>query len=192
MTKCNFFKYGASGTIEKLDALCLLPINILNEKIYIFFWFWLLFLAIISATHLICRILQFLIPSLRKRYGVFHISTGGLSMMSKWEVPGSLPCMEASQAQSWRRCRKPPSFSRHQITEICHWGFLVASFGKTIDSPQCIMHLLMAFLLKVGGKSGIPFNFLLFYSCPETKIVLFVNFLTNICHTVNCQQIFRS
>ena len=75
MTKCNFFKYGASGTIEKLDALCLLPINILNEKIYIFFWFWLLYLAIISAFHLISRILQYLIPNLRKRYKVFHIST---------------------------------------------------------------------------------------------------------------------
>ena len=95
MTKCNFFKYGASGTIEKLDALCLLPINILNEKIYIFFWFWLLFLAIISAFQLICRILQFLIPSLRKRYGVFHIST--VRAVNDVKVGNS---------------RKPQSFSR--------------------------------------------------------------------------------
>ena len=106
MTKCNFFKYGASGTIEKLDALCLLPINILNEKIYIFFWFWLLFLAIISASHLICQILQFLIPSLRKRY----IST--VRTVNDVKVGNSrmLPWPEAFLVQSCGRCRKPKIF----------------------------------------------------------------------------------
>ena len=35
MTKCNFHKYGGSGTIEVIDALCVLSMNIINEKIYI-------------------------------------------------------------------------------------------------------------------------------------------------------------
>ena len=39
MTKCTFHKFGASGNIESHDALCILPINIFNEKIYIFLWF---------------------------------------------------------------------------------------------------------------------------------------------------------
>ena len=38
VTKCTFFKYGPSGTVEKKDGLCVLPLNIINEKIYIFIW----------------------------------------------------------------------------------------------------------------------------------------------------------
>ena len=30
---------------QKHDALCMLPINVVNEKIYVFLWFWLLLLA---------------------------------------------------------------------------------------------------------------------------------------------------
>lgn len=48
MTKCLFRKYGPSGGIQTHDALCVLALNNLNEKIYIFVWFWLLFLAVIS------------------------------------------------------------------------------------------------------------------------------------------------
>ncbi len=33
VTKCSFQKFGASGTIERLDGLCVLPINIINEKV---------------------------------------------------------------------------------------------------------------------------------------------------------------
>ena len=44
VTKCLFHKFGGGGTIERHDALCLLPHNILNEKIFIFQWFaiWIL------------------------------------------------------------------------------------------------------------------------------------------------------
>ncbi len=49
MTKCTFHKFGATGEVEKLDALCILPLNIVNEKIYIFIWFWFLILGALSA-----------------------------------------------------------------------------------------------------------------------------------------------
>ena len=51
VTKCTFHKYGASGTVQTIDGLCILPLNIINEKIYVFIWFWFIFLAIISAIH---------------------------------------------------------------------------------------------------------------------------------------------
>ena len=49
MTKCTFHKFGTSGEVEKHDALCILPLNIVNEKIYIFLWFWLLLLGGLST-----------------------------------------------------------------------------------------------------------------------------------------------
>ena len=48
MTKCTFHKFGSSGNIESHDALCILPINIVNEKIYVFLWFW--YMALIAWT----------------------------------------------------------------------------------------------------------------------------------------------
>lgn len=44
VTKCTFHKFGPSGTIQTHDSLCVLPLNIINEKTYIFIWFWYLML----------------------------------------------------------------------------------------------------------------------------------------------------
>ena len=60
VTKCTFHKYGPSGTVEKRDGLCVLPLNIINEKIFIFLWFWLIFLAAVTGLYLIFRIWTFL------------------------------------------------------------------------------------------------------------------------------------
>ena len=35
VTKCTFHKYGPSGTVERIDGLCVLPLNIVNEKIMV-------------------------------------------------------------------------------------------------------------------------------------------------------------
>ena len=51
VTKCTFHKYGPSGTIQTIDGLCILPLNIINEKIYVFLWFWFIFVAVVSAIH---------------------------------------------------------------------------------------------------------------------------------------------
>ena len=48
VTKCTFYKYGNTGTVENKDGLCILAQNTLNEKIYIFLWFWL-----VPSTYLI-------------------------------------------------------------------------------------------------------------------------------------------
>ena len=49
MTKCTFHKFGPSGTVQAFDGLCVLPLNIINEKIYVFLWFWFVTLAFITA-----------------------------------------------------------------------------------------------------------------------------------------------
>ena len=55
LTKCPFHKYGPSGTIERQDGLCLLAMNIINEKIYVFLWFWFIGLTVWTAVHLMIR-----------------------------------------------------------------------------------------------------------------------------------------
>ena len=55
MTKCTFHKFGPSGTVEKFDGLCVLPLNIINEKIYVFLWFWFIILTIVTGIQVIYR-----------------------------------------------------------------------------------------------------------------------------------------
>ncbi|CAG0923005.1 unnamed protein product [Notodromas monacha] len=56
VTKCTFHTYGVSGTVQKIDGLCVLPLNIVNEKIMVFLWFWFIIVAVVSGLGLLYRI----------------------------------------------------------------------------------------------------------------------------------------
>jgi len=65
VTKCTFHKYGPSGSIQTHDGLCVLPLNIINEKIYVFMWLWFVLLSSITAIFLLYRIAVLLGPGIR-------------------------------------------------------------------------------------------------------------------------------
>ncbi|XP_017784565.1 PREDICTED: innexin inx2 [Nicrophorus vespilloides] len=65
VTKCTFHKYGPSGSVQKFDGLCVLPLNIVNEKIYVFLWFWFIMLSVLSGISLIYRLAVIMGPKLR-------------------------------------------------------------------------------------------------------------------------------
>jgi len=67
VTKCTFQKYGPSGTIQNHDAQCVLPINIINEKIYVFLWFWMLFLTFVTLLNFIWSVGIVFTPLARAR-----------------------------------------------------------------------------------------------------------------------------
>lgn len=49
LTKCTFFKYGASGSIQRHDALCVMALNVVNEKVFVLLWVWYAALAAVSV-----------------------------------------------------------------------------------------------------------------------------------------------
>ena len=51
--------------MQNFDGLCVLPLNILNEKIYVFFWFYLILLAFMSGLFYIYRLLTLCSQGLR-------------------------------------------------------------------------------------------------------------------------------
>lgn len=65
VTKCTFHKYGASGTIQTHDSICILPLNIVNEKTYIFLWFWYIILASMLSGLLLYRAVILAAPGIR-------------------------------------------------------------------------------------------------------------------------------
>ncbi|EFA07886.1 Innexin inx2-like Protein [Tribolium castaneum] len=65
LTKCQYRFYGPSGSEVNRDALCILPLNILNEKLFIVLWFWLFFLSGVTFLSLIYRFVVVCVPKLR-------------------------------------------------------------------------------------------------------------------------------
>ncbi|BES93291.1 Innexin [Nesidiocoris tenuis] len=60
VTKCTFHKYGASGNIQTHDTICIMSLNIINEKIYVLLWFWFIILFALTSIGLFWRCLTLL------------------------------------------------------------------------------------------------------------------------------------
>lgn len=65
LTKCKFMRYGPSGNYEIHDTMCVLPLNILNEKLFLILWFWIFFLSFVSFFALVYRALIYFVPKVR-------------------------------------------------------------------------------------------------------------------------------
>lgn len=50
--KCNYTSFGHSGSIVNHDVLCFMPQNIVNEKIFVFFYVWYIVLFILTAINI--------------------------------------------------------------------------------------------------------------------------------------------
>ena len=51
---------------EKHDALCLLALNIISEKVYVLLWFWLIILAVLTSMYILYQVAVLLVPALRR------------------------------------------------------------------------------------------------------------------------------
>ncbi|KAG5891732.1 hypothetical protein JTB14_000335 [Gonioctena quinquepunctata] len=65
IAKCTYFRYGASGSVETRDALCILPLNVLNEKLFLVLWYWFFILLVVSLLCIMYRGLFLFLPKFR-------------------------------------------------------------------------------------------------------------------------------
>lgn len=63
ITKCDFYKYGSSGSIQTFDALCVMALNIINEKVFLLLWFWYCLMIVVTAFSVLWRFTSFLLYS---------------------------------------------------------------------------------------------------------------------------------
>jgi len=68
MTKCNLQMYGPSGSIMNYDGLCVLPVNVLNEKIFLIVWAIFLPLLIITMVEQCIWLIFILHKPIRNQY----------------------------------------------------------------------------------------------------------------------------
>jgi len=65
VTLCTLPKYGTAGHKETTTAICVLPNNVVHQKFYLFLWFWLLFITIVTVLHQIYRLALYFMPAFR-------------------------------------------------------------------------------------------------------------------------------
>lgn len=77
-TKCDFHNYGVSGGMQSKDSLCLMPLNNINDKIFVVIWIWYIVLLTATLLNGIYVVLLFTNRKLRmevlKRQALMHIS----------------------------------------------------------------------------------------------------------------------
>ncbi|CAG2180465.1 unnamed protein product [Oppiella nova] len=130
MTKCTFHKFGSSGDVQKHDAYCLLPLNIVNEKIYIFLWFWFVFLATITGITLIYRLFIMFFSGLR--FSVLR------SKASVTDVNHLRRVMAVSRIGDWFLL-----YLLCKNTDAQHYKELIQEYSKEIvndGSGQALIH----------------------------------------------------
>jgi hypothetical protein len=65
VTKCSMKTFGVSGKVVEHHGICTLPINIVNEKIYVVMWFWFIILAGLTVLDLLLDVLILVLPFFR-------------------------------------------------------------------------------------------------------------------------------
>jgi len=120
LAKCNFEHFGASGTVTRVDTQCLLAVNIINQKIYILLWFWLIILAAITGLWLLYRLATVLSPQFRYAILKSRGAHAGPSALAKIRQHLSLG--------DW--------FLLHQVGRVCEpfvFGEFLAEFAQALD-----------------------------------------------------------
>lgn len=99
VTKCNFHKYGPSGSIQSHDVMCVMALNIINEKIYTFLWFWLIVLFIISILAVVWRFVCFFMHAKSKLFN--KLAFGMLSLRKDRDPWSNLSLTKKSSFGDW-------------------------------------------------------------------------------------------
>lgn len=65
VTSCTFYQKGKADNYEEHPSMCIMPLNILNEKLFIFLWFWYIIVAFLTGLGIVYRVAT-VSPDVRK------------------------------------------------------------------------------------------------------------------------------
>lgn len=71
ISSCNYYRYGTGGKQESINAICILALNIINDKVFLVIWWWFVFLLLVGITRIFFRSIQ--VNSARLRFYLLKI-----------------------------------------------------------------------------------------------------------------------
>ena len=72
ITMCDL-KVRRLGAVHRYNVQCVLPINLFNEKIFLFVYFWMIFVAALTLYSLVVWIVRFAVGNARRQYIKRHL-----------------------------------------------------------------------------------------------------------------------
>ena len=77
VTLCDFNIRGQDlGNVQKYTVQCVLPVNLYNEKIYMFLWFWMIAVALASVVSFLVWLCRAVLLQDRLRFVANHLTLG--------------------------------------------------------------------------------------------------------------------
>jgi len=65
IASCDYWRWGSGGRQENINAICILALNHINDKVFFILWWWCFFVMLIALVRLIYRAIQCRCASLR-------------------------------------------------------------------------------------------------------------------------------
>merc|ERR1711970_1455307 len=65
MTSCDYYRYGLGGKQERINAICVLTLNIINDKVFYVMWWWFALLFCVMIINTCHRLFQCVCTSWR-------------------------------------------------------------------------------------------------------------------------------
>ena len=66
MAACRYHRYGMGGREDNRHAICILGLNMINDKVFVIVWIWHLFIVVVGTVRIFTRSGQ--LVSARVRY----------------------------------------------------------------------------------------------------------------------------
>jgi len=65
IASCDYWRWGVGGQQENVNAICVLSLNMINDKVFLILWWWFFVISIIGVVRLIYRLIQTQSPWVR-------------------------------------------------------------------------------------------------------------------------------
>ena len=85
IASCTYYRFGSAGKESNINALCILSLNNINDKVFLVLWWWFLILIFMGVGTVLFRMIQLNSAKLRfslldlrmHRYTVSHTACNG-------------------------------------------------------------------------------------------------------------------
>jgi len=58
IASCNYWRWGSGGRQENINAICVLALNMINDKVFLILWWWFFLISVVGVIRMVYRIIQ--------------------------------------------------------------------------------------------------------------------------------------
>ena len=146
VASCTYWKFGGGGRQTGLDALCILALNIVIDKIYLVLWFWFVILGIFGSVRVGCRVFQIAFSDIR--YFLMQMKMHRLAIISLRNTRASCCCSYCSYYKIGKLEKLKDLDFGANFSGVTSWN-LNSFCSRLAAGPLCLICLFFIFVAYV-------------------------------------------